>query len=184
MLILHFLFVLGIVIPVPLILIGAKKNWHWIRNPRLRHIHGLMIGIVALESVFGIVCPLTTWEQVLRERAGQFQYSESFIAHWVGRILFYQFEPWVFTLVYIAFGALIVGLYYWVPPHPREPWRVLTCPLVECAKKSLIRPQDPRRYVTCPYCKRGMMANGKDHGKMVRLQRGKLPYRQIESEHD
>ena len=115
-LILHFVFVLGVVLPVPLILIGAWCRWKWIRNPKFRMVHLLMIGIVAVEAVIGIFCPLTIWEQALRRKAGEETYEGSFVGHWVSRLLYYHFEPWVFTLVYCTWGVLILTLYFLVPP--------------------------------------------------------------------
>lgn len=118
--VLHAFFVLGVVMPVPLILIGVWRKWSWIRNRRFRVGHLSMMGIVVAEAVIGIACPLTVWEQALRTRAGEVAYEGSFIAHWVGRFLYYDFEPWVFTSVYLAFGGLILALYRWVPPKRSE----------------------------------------------------------------
>lgn len=53
------------------ILVGWPLGWGWIRNPWFRFIHLAMVGVVALEALFGVACPLTTWEGGLREAAGQ-----------------------------------------------------------------------------------------------------------------
>lgn len=118
-LVVHFLFVLGVVFPVPLILIGAWRNWRWIRNRRFRIIHLSMIGIVVGESLIGIFCPLTEWEQALRARAGRPRYEGSFIEHWLSQVIYYEFDTWIFTLVYVIYGLLIAALYHWVPPTKR-----------------------------------------------------------------
>jgi hypothetical protein len=112
----HFAFVLSVILLVPLILIGAWRGWHWIRNPKIRVIHLLMIGIVALEAIIGIFCPLTTWEQALRHSVGEETYEGSFVGYWIGRLLYYDFEPWVFTVAYCIWGALILALYVLIPP--------------------------------------------------------------------
>jgi hypothetical protein len=53
------------------ILIGLVCRWQWIRNPWFRWIHVGLICVVAVESIFNITCPLTTWEDSLRGLAGQ-----------------------------------------------------------------------------------------------------------------
>lgn len=115
-LLIHLLWVLAVVIPVPLILLGKVRHWRWIRNRRFRIIHLCMIGVVVVESLIGVLCPLTTWEQALRERANQPTYPGSFIRHHISRILFYEFPPWVFTGVYILFCTLAIALFKWIPP--------------------------------------------------------------------
>ena len=115
-LVVHFAFVLGVILLVPLILIGAWRGWNWIRNPKIRVIHLAMIGIVALEALIGIFCPLTVWEQALRRSAGEETYEGSFVGYWISRLLYYDFEPWVFTVVYGIWSAIILALYFLIPP--------------------------------------------------------------------
>ena len=80
--------------------------------------HLLAIGIVIGQSWFGVTCPLTTFEMAMRSEAGGAQYKGSFIAHWVETILYYQAPPWVFAVCYTAFGAMVVGSWFWVRPRP------------------------------------------------------------------
>lgn len=75
-----------------------------------------MIGIVALEAIIGIFCPLTVWEQALRRSAGEEIYEGSFVGYWINRLLYYDFEPWVFTVVYCVWGILTLTLYFLIPP--------------------------------------------------------------------
>ena len=76
-----------------------------------------MIGFVVLQSWFGAICPLTIWEQALREKAGDAVYAGAFIAHWLESILYYRAPNWVFAVVYTLFGALVAASWYWVPPR-------------------------------------------------------------------
>lgn len=118
LLIVHFLYVLCIVLPVPLILIGGLRRWPFVRNPWFRNIHLGMVGIVIVQTLFGLFCPLTTWEQNLRRSVGEGTYYEkSFIEHWVGRMLYYDFPPWVFATVYLVFGCFVIALYFLIPPR-------------------------------------------------------------------
>ena len=74
-----------------------------------------MILIVVIEAWAGVVCPLTTLEQALRERAGQATYSGSFVANAVHDLLFFDLPEWGFTVIYTAFGSLVL-LTLWLVP--------------------------------------------------------------------
>lgn len=111
-LIVHFAFVLFVVIGFLLILIGLLAKWSWIHNRSFRITHLAAIVIVVLQAWFGQLCPLTVWENTLRQRAGESGYAESFIEHWLHEILFYEAEPWVFTTVYTVFGMLVLVVWF------------------------------------------------------------------------
>ena len=74
--------------------------------------------LVTLQSWFGVICPLTTWEMALRRRAGDATYAGEFIAHWLEQILYYRAPPWVFVVCYTIFAALVVASWFWVRPRP------------------------------------------------------------------
>ena len=114
----HVSFVAFVVFGLLLIFSGRLLKWTWVRNPWFRVAHLAAIGIVVLQSWFGVICPLTTWEMALRERAGDIAYSGSFIAHWLQAILYYEAPAWVFTVGYTLFGAVVVASWYWVRPRP------------------------------------------------------------------
>ena len=105
------------------VLIGILCRWKWVRNARFRWLHLIAISIVVVESLLGIVCPLTTLEDWLRTRAGQAGYRGDFVGHWVHELLFYDAPAWVFTLVYTAFGLVVVATFVVAPPRrsPRLP---------------------------------------------------------------
>jgi len=111
--VIHLLIMVFITAGLPLIYIGAARGWGWIRDWRWRVTHLAAIGFVAAESLAGIVCPLTLWEDALR---GQ-EANEGFIERWVDRILFYDFPTWVFTVAYTVFAALVVVTWFVVPPR-------------------------------------------------------------------
>src|SRR2546429_3650055 len=79
----HAGYVAFVILGQLLILVGWVLGWKWIRNFWFRLLHLLAIAIVAIESVATIMCPLTTLESYLRERAGQ-EVSE---ASFMGRCL-------------------------------------------------------------------------------------------------
>lgn len=113
----HVLFVTFVVLGLVLILIGKLLAWVWILNPWFRVMHLAAIGIVVLQSWVGVICPLTSWEMALRERAGSTAYSGSFISHWLETILYYQAPAWVFTVCYTTFAAAVVASWFWVRPR-------------------------------------------------------------------
>lgn len=113
----HVLFVAFVVLGLVLILIGKFLGWGWILNPWFRVTHLAAIGIVVLQSWAGVICPLTTWEMALRERAGSAVYSGSFISHWLEALLYYRAPAWVFVICYTAFATAVVASWFWVRPR-------------------------------------------------------------------
>ncbi len=116
-LILHVLFVLFVVVGLLLIYVGKLLSWSWVRNPWFRIVHLLSIGIVVLQSWFGVICPLTIWEMQLRSLAGDAVYSGSFITHWLNQLLYYQAPAWAFVLVYTVFGGFVLLSWHLVRPR-------------------------------------------------------------------
>ena len=112
----HVAYVAFVVLAVPVIAVGGMYGAPWVRNSWFRNIHVLMIGIVVVQALLGIPCPLTVWENQLRAADGQ-AYSRNFVGEMLHNVLFYDFEPWVFTLGYCVFGGLVVGLYVLYPPR-------------------------------------------------------------------
>jgi hypothetical protein len=117
----HFTYVAFVVVGMAAILLGIAFRWSWVRNFWFRTIHLLLIGIVAVESIFGIVCPLTTWEDSLRETGGDVREDGSFIGRWAHDLLFVDAPPWVLTTCYILFGLAVLATFIFAPPR-RPRW--------------------------------------------------------------
>ena len=116
-LLLHALFAGFVVVGLVLILAGWWRRWSWVSNPWFRLAHLLAIAVVAAQAWFGMLCPLTSLEMALRERAGDAVYAGSFIAHWLEAMLYYRAPAWVFVLVYTLFGAAVLASWFLVPPR-------------------------------------------------------------------
>lgn len=114
---LHALFVAFVVFGLLLVLVGKLRAWRWVHGLRFRILHALAIAFVVLQAWLGALCPLTRWEMVLRERAGEATYTGAFIAQWVERLLYYRAPEWVFVVLYTAFGALVAASWIWVRPR-------------------------------------------------------------------
>ncbi len=111
-LVLHVLFVLFVVGGYVLILVGARR-WSWVRNRVFRTLHLAAIVLVVAEALFGIACPLTRWEDMLRVTTEE----RSFIGRWLGRLLYYDFPGWVFAATYCAFALAVVYAWRAIPPR-------------------------------------------------------------------
>jgi Protein of Unknown function (DUF2784) len=112
-LIAHFAFVLFVVGGLALIWIGYAAAWPWVRNVWFRAAHLAAIIFVAGEAVFGMMCPLTLWEDALRGATQE----KNFIARWVHRLMFYTAPEWVFSALYVAFALLVAATFWLIPPR-------------------------------------------------------------------
>ena|ERR1700722_8149374 len=108
----HLLIVLFVVTGVPLVYLGVALRWSWVRSRRWRLLHLAAILFIAAESLFGISCPLTVWEDALRNRRS----GTGFIERWIDQLLFYDAPAWVFTAAYVGFAALVLITWAAVPP--------------------------------------------------------------------
>lgn len=126
MLALHVGVVLFVVGLLPLVLVGGALGWRWVRHRRLRLTHLGLIVFIAVQAWLGQLCPLTVWEQDLRRIAGEGAYSQSFIEHWLSRLLYWEAPWWVFVTAYTAFAVLVALAWWWVRPGQdhRHPHRI------------------------------------------------------------
>ena len=99
--------------------LGFWLGWGFVRGRVFRITHLIGLAVVALESVLGLACPLTDIETALRSSAHPLQgpapdgvpYRGGFIAHWLGQLLYYDFDERVFLALYLA--ALGLTLLAW-----------------------------------------------------------------------
>lgn len=112
-LVVHFAFVLFVVGGFALILAGAALGWRWVRNRAFRYAHVAAIVFVAVEALVGVMCPLTVWEHVLRRTSPE---GPSFVARWVGRLLYYDLPEWAFTTAYVVFASAVAVTLWLIPP--------------------------------------------------------------------
>jgi Na+(H+)/acetate symporter ActP len=117
-LITHVAFIAFVVVGLLVILLGGMRGWNWVRNPWFRLLHLASIGLVVVQAWLGIICPLTTLEMALREKAGDSTYGGTFVAHWLQRLIYYEAPPWVFAVSYTVFGLAVVGS--WLKFRPRR----------------------------------------------------------------
>lgn len=111
-LLIHFALVLFITAGLPLIYVGGALGWTWVRAWRWRALHLSAIVLVAVESLLGIACPLTVWENALRGNRSNL----GFVERWIERIMFYDLPAWVFIIAYTGFAVLVAMTWVAVPP--------------------------------------------------------------------
>lgn len=114
---LHVAIVAFVVLGEMLFLIGGWRGWRWIRSLPLRLLHLALMVFVAIQAWLGALCPLTVWEQRLRALAGQTGYQESFIEHWLSKLIFFQAPWWIFVAAYTAFALLVLATWWRFPPR-------------------------------------------------------------------
>lgn len=102
------------------ILAGGPLGWRWVRGRAFRISHLALMVFIALQAWLGRLCPLTGWEQALRQRAGQDAYAESFIQHWLSRLIFFDLPWWTFVAAYTLLALLLLACWRLWPPRPRS----------------------------------------------------------------
>ncbi len=115
----HLAIVLYVIVGQLLVVVGGFLKWGWVRNLWFRLSHFLVILIVVLEAGFGVMCPFTTWEYDLRERAGQEGQDGSFIGNLLHDILFVEVPQATLNIVYVIFGLVVFVSLFVVPPRLR-----------------------------------------------------------------
>ena len=115
-LLVHFSYVLFVVLGLGFIWLGYFLRWPLVRNFWFRLAHLLAMGYVVAESFMGVDCPLTVWENQFRLKAGGGVYQGSFMEHWVHQIMYYDGNPQTFTVIYVLFFAAMVLSFWFVTP--------------------------------------------------------------------
>ena len=114
-LVVHALFVLFVVGGLLATWIGLALGAPFARNRWFRGAHLAAIAFVVGEALLGVMCPLTAWEDALRGRTSE----TGFLQRWIHAWLFWHAPPWVFTVAYTAFGALVAATWWRFPPRRR-----------------------------------------------------------------
>ncbi|MFH1490114.1 MAG: DUF2784 domain-containing protein, partial [Pseudomonadota bacterium] len=96
---------------------GHHFKWKCVQNAKFRICHLSAMGIVLCETLIGMICPLTEWENDLRLKGGQSRiYETSFVKDWVHKIMFFDFSERTFMIIYILFFALMLLTFWIIPP--------------------------------------------------------------------
>lgn len=119
-LVLHSTIALFVVGGLVVILLGNRCGWLWVNGLLFRLAHLAAIAIIAAQAWLGAICPLTSLEMWLREKACAPTYSGSFVGHWLQRLLYYDAPDWVFIVAYTLFGLAVAGIWWYYPPQRKR----------------------------------------------------------------
>lgn len=115
--VIHCAYASFIVLGLVAILAGMVRRWSWTRNFWFRLVHLLMMGTVVAETWCAVPCPLTVWENQLRNLAGEATYPGSFIGTLANDVLFVEVPEWLLSCAYVLFFCLIVVTLVAAPPR-------------------------------------------------------------------
>lgn len=116
----HVAYVGYVVVGQLLIVIGAALRKEWARNPWFRFSHLLMMAVVAVEEMQEWRCPLTVWEEQLRQLGGQSTNGETFMGRCLHNLLFLdgqKFSESTITVLHCAFAVIVFQGLVMYPPR-------------------------------------------------------------------
>ena len=93
----HFCVVIFVVFGLLIMPIGCLFNLNWTRNRSMRSIHLALMGFITLETLLGITCPLTYFENAMRG----VDYNPSFVSYWILSLVYWDLPTYYFRTVYI-----------------------------------------------------------------------------------
>jgi hypothetical protein len=86
-------------------------------SPPFWAIHLGLVLVVGVQDLVGRICPLTTWENRLRQCAGQSVSAKPFIGRLVHRLLMCHLSERTQKIIRLAFAAIVLGRFLLAPPH-------------------------------------------------------------------
>ena len=117
----HVAYVACVVFGLLFVFVGKARGWEWVRNRWFRGIHLAMILGVVVRSLICTNCPLTTWEDVLREWGGQVELEGSRVGYVLHTIIHPGLPMWAYPIIYVLFAGLVVATLWIVPVAWRSP---------------------------------------------------------------
>ena len=111
-LIIHFIIFLFICLGFILIPIGYSLDWNWIKNRIIRLIHISLMGFVTIETIIGVICPLTSIEFLLRD-GSKVDSNLTLIIH---KIMYWNLPNHYFIVLYIICLTYLVVLWILFKP--------------------------------------------------------------------
>jgi hypothetical protein len=95
-----------------------KKIFDWLL---FRYLHLLGILYVSLLAVMGKYCPLTIWENALREKhESGLAYSGPFIIHYIEKLVYPDINPWFIRIATALIAISTIIIFIIRPPQKRQ----------------------------------------------------------------
>ena len=117
----HVAYVACVVFGLLFVFLGKALGWEWVRNRWFRGIHLAMILGVVVRTWICTDCPLTTWENVLREWGEQVELEGSRVGYVLHTIIHPGLPTWAYPIIYVFFAGLVVATLWIVPVVWRSP---------------------------------------------------------------
>ncbi len=114
--IVHTAYVGYVVVGQVAVMLGWAFRRRWARNFWFRVTHLAAIAFVAFEEGIGMVCPLTIWENQLRELAGDGPRAGTFMGRLFHDVLFVNLPPWAFSWMHVGFAVIVLATFLLFPP--------------------------------------------------------------------
>jgi len=108
----HFCIVLFITFGLLILPFGYLFNLHWTRNRKLRLVHISLMGLITLEALVGITCPLTRIENSLRN----VDHYETFISYWLKQVIYWEVPADFFSILYLTCSYWLLLFWFIHPP--------------------------------------------------------------------
>ncbi len=96
--------------------IGYYKDWKWTRNFLLRITHICLITFITVETFFGIICPLTIFENHLRNILTE----TSLINLWVSKLIYWNLPTSYFLTIYSLCFIWTLFMWFYFPPKGKK----------------------------------------------------------------
>ena len=106
----HFTFIVFVIFGAVL---GIRS-----RAWKVLHLASMSYGV--LIEIFYWYCPLTYLEQHLRTKSGRGSYQDTFIGHYLNRIVYLEVPQWSLIVAAIAILAANLGLYLYCWRNSRQ----------------------------------------------------------------
>ncbi len=115
--ILHVSYIAAVILGQMAIIIGFVLRKPFAREVWFRSVHLFMMLVVAFQELFGRRCPLTDIENYFNLMAGrEVDTDYTFLGRLATELTYYAFPDWVFTLIYLGFGAIVLSTMILYPP--------------------------------------------------------------------
>ena len=113
----HFCVVIFVVFGLLIMPIGYLFSLNWTRHRRMRSIHIVLMGLITLETLLGITCPLTYFENAMRGG----DYNQSFVSYWIMSLVYWDLPTHYFISAYILCSLWTILFWKLHPPmYPKN----------------------------------------------------------------
>jgi hypothetical protein len=107
---LHFLWAAFMVFGLPVGLVTRSRALRW------THFVGMLM--TTLVALLGAYCPLTIWEEILRNAGNQAHvYDGNFLARHLSHLLYPDVKPWFIRAATIIWGTATIITMVLIPPE-------------------------------------------------------------------